>query len=188
MSSPRLALLRPLSPWNAKRARTDAAGRVRAVSTGVILSLGLVLGVGCDPVADMRALDTDDLPERFACGDLTMVAASPDGDEALLIGIDDGLAAAAVESGEAVHAEYDLPDERLTVRWVAGSNVYQGQCGRDTGEAWQLDARLDALEGHIRVRVDPRPDGKLELRAEIDGVVLADDTWLVGTDLELPIE
>lgn len=162
MSSPRLALLLPI--------------------------LGLVLGFGCDAAQEMSALDTVDLPERFACGDLTMVAASPDGDEALLIGIDDGLAAAALESGEVVHAEYELPDERLTVRWVAGTNVYQGQCGRDNGEAWQLDARLDAVSGRIHVRVDPGPDGQLELYAEIDDVVLDDEVWLVGTDLALPIE
>jgi hypothetical protein len=151
-----------------------------------LLLLGLVLG--CDDAADMHALDTTDLPERFACGDLTMVVASPDGDEALLIGIDDGLAAEAVESGEVVHADYELPDERLTVRWVAGTNVYQGQCGRDNGEPWQLDTRLDALEGHIEVRIDPRPNHKLELHVEIDDVVLADDVWLVGTDLQLQIE
>jgi hypothetical protein len=162
MSSPRLALLLPI--------------------------LGLVLGLGCDGQADLRALDATDLPERFACGDLTMVAASPDGGEALLIGIDDGLAAEALASGEAVHAEYELPDERLTVRWVAGTNVYQGQCGRDSGESWQLDARLDALAGHIHVRVQPSSDGKLELRAQLDDVVLAEDVWLDATDLELSIE
>lgn len=162
MSSPRLALVLPI--------------------------LGLVLGLGCDGQDDLRALDAAELPERFACGDLTMVAASPDGGEALLIGIDDGLAAEALESGEAVHAEYELPDERLTVRWVAGTNVYQGQCGRDTGESWQLDARLDALAGHIHVRVDPRQDGTLELHAEIEDVVLADDVWLGTTDLALRIE
>lgn len=162
MSSPRLALVLPI--------------------------LGLVLGLGCDAEADLRALDATDLPERFACGDLTMVAASPDGEAALLIGIDDGLAAEAIESGEVVHADYELPDERLTVRWVAGTNVYQGQCGRDSGESWQLEARLDALAGHVHVRVEPRADGKLELRAEIDDVVLADDVWLAATALELPIE
>jgi hypothetical protein len=150
--------------------------------------LALVLGLGCDAAEDIHALDTTDLPEQFACGDLTMVAASPDGAEALLIGIDDGLAAAAVESGKVVHADYELPDDRLTVRWVAGNNVYQGQCGRDNGEAWKLDSRLDALGGHIHVRIDPRSDGKLELRAEIEDVMLADDVWLVGTDLELSIE
>jgi hypothetical protein len=163
MSSPRLALLLPI--------------------------LGLVLGIGCDAQEDdLRALDATALPERFACGDLTMVAASSDAGEALMIGIDDGLAAEAIASGEVVHADYELPDERLTVRWVAGTNVYQGQCGRDTGESWQLDARLDALAGRIQVRVEPREDGKLELHAELDDVVLADDVWLGTANLELPIE
>jgi hypothetical protein len=162
MSSPRLALVLPI--------------------------LGLVLGLGCDSEADQQALDATVLNERFACGDLTMVAASPDAGEALLIGIDDGLAAEALASGEVVHADYELPDERLTVRWVAGTNVYQGQCGRDNGESWQLDTRLDALAGHIHVRVEPREDGTLELRAELDDVVLGDDVGLVAPDLELPIE
>jgi hypothetical protein len=162
MSSPRLALVLPI--------------------------LGLVLGLGCDGQDDLRALDAAELPERFACGDLTMVAASPDGGEALLIGIDDGLAAEALGSGEAVYADYALPDERLTVRWVAGTNVYQGQCGRDTGESWQLDARLDALAGHIQVRVDPHHDGTLELHVEIEDVMLADDVRLEATDLASPIE
>jgi hypothetical protein len=154
----------------------------------VLPILGLMLGLGCDGQDDLHALDATDLPERFACDDLTMVAASPAGDEALLIGIDDGLAAEALASGEIVHAEYELPDERLTVRWVAGTNVYQGQCGRDNGESWQLDTRLDALAGHIHVRVVPRDDGKLELRAEIDDVILAEDVGLVAPDLELTIE
>jgi hypothetical protein len=162
MSSPRLALVLPI--------------------------LGLMVGIGCDAAQEMQPLDTIDLPERFACDDLTLVAASPDGDEALLIGIEDGLAAAALESGEVVQAEYELPDERLTVRWVAGSNVYRGQCGRDNGEAWHLDARLDAVSGHIHVLVDPRPDGQLDVRAQIDEVVLDDGAWLVGTDLALPVE
>lgn len=163
MSSPRLALVLPI--------------------------LGLVLGLGCDAEEDdPYALDTTALPERFACGDLTMVAASPDGAEALMVGIDDGLAAEAIESGAVVHADYELPDERLTVRWVAGTNVYQGQCGRDNGKSWQLDARRDALAGHVHVRVEPRDDGKLELRAQLDDVVLADHMWLGPTDLELPIE
>jgi hypothetical protein len=154
----------------------------------VLPILGLVLGLGCDGEAELRGLDATELPERFACGDLTLVAASPSADEALLIGIDDGLAAEALESGAVVHADYELPDERLTVRWVAGTNVYQGQCGRDSGESWQLDARLDALAGHVHVTVEPRADGKLELRAQIDDVLLADDVWLGATDLELPIE
>lgn len=146
------------------------------------------LGLGCDDDGALRALDADTLPERFACGDLTMVAASPAGDEALVIGIDDGLAATAAESGEVVHAHYELPDERLTVRWVAGSNVYQGQCGRDNGGSWELDTRLDAVAGRIDVLIEPHGDGELELRAKIDDVVLADDVWLHGTDLELRIE
>jgi hypothetical protein len=163
MSSPRLALL-------------------------VLPIVGLVLGIGCDAEPEMQALDTTHLPERFACGDLTLVAASPDGDEALLLGIDDGLAAAALESGEVVEAEYELPDERITVRWVAGSNVYRGQCGRDSGEAWQLHARRDAVSGHVHVLVDPGPDGQLDVRAQIDEVVLDDGVWLVGTNLALPVE
>jgi hypothetical protein len=155
----------------------------------VLPLLGVALGLGCDEGRDdPLALDADALPERFACGDLTMVAASPAGDEALLIGIDDGLAATATESGEVVHADYELPDERLTVRWVAGNNVYQGQCGRDGGGSWQLDTRLDALAGHIRVRVEPHGDGTLGVVAEIDDVVLADDVWLPSTALELPLE
>jgi hypothetical protein len=162
MSSPRLVLVLPI--------------------------LGLMLGLGCDHEADAHALDATALPERFACDDLTMVAASPSADEALLIGIDDGLAAEAIASGQVVHADYELPDERLTVRWVSGTNVYQGQCGRDNGEFWQLDARLDALAGHIHVRVEPLDDGKLVLRAEIDDVVLADHVGLVAPDLELMIE
>jgi hypothetical protein len=154
----------------------------------VFVLLGLSLGLGCDAEDGLHALDADALPERFACGDLTLVAASEAGDEALLIGIDDGLAAAAAESGEVVIADYELPDERLTVRWVAGNNVYQGQCGRDNGGSWQLDTRLDAHAGHIRVRVEPHGDGGLEVVAHIDDIMLADDMWMPGTELALPIE
>jgi hypothetical protein len=148
--------------------------------------LGLVLGLAaCDDPEHLRALDTDDLPDRFACDDVTAIAASPDASEALLIGIDDGLAAAALATEAPVHAEYELPDDRLTVRWVAGANVYEGHCGRNNGEPWELDARMDAFTGRVRVAVEPRADGGLALTAELFDVVLAEDgPWTADLALE----
>ena len=138
-----------------------------------LLALGLLPSLGCDDAEQLRALDLAELPERFACEDVTVVAASLDGSEALLIGVQDGLALAAHESGAVVEATYDLPDPRLTVRWVAGSNVYAGQCGRDSGEEWRLDDRRDAVSGHIAIRVTPEADGSLSVSAELDDVLLA---------------
>ncbi len=136
-------------------------------------ALGLLLSLGCGESEQVRALDIAELPERFACDDVTVVAATPDGAEALLIGVEDGLAAAALESSEVVEAEYELPDERLTVRWVAGSNVYEGHCGRDNGSKWRLDDRRDAISGTIAVRVTPTPEGTLTFSARLDELLLA---------------
>jgi len=135
--------------------------------------LGLTLIFACDDPDQLRALDLDELPERFACADLTLVAATPDGSEALLVGIDDGLAAAARASGAPTEATYELPDSRLTVRWVAGNNVYQHQCGRDTGGSWRLDERREAITGQITVLISPAADGSLTLNATLDELVLA---------------
>jgi hypothetical protein len=138
-----------------------------------LLVLGLAPNLGCDDAEELRAIDLAELPERFACEDVTVIAANDDGSEALLIGVQDNLALAAHESGELVEAEYQLPDPRLTVRWVAGSNVYAGQCGRDSGEQWRLDERHDAVSGHIAIRVTPELDGSLSVSAELEDLLLA---------------
>jgi hypothetical protein len=159
-----------------------------------LLLLGLVLSVGCDDPEHLRSLDLAELPERFACNDVTMVAATVDGSEALLVGIADALAAKAKTSGEMIEADYELPDERLTVRWVAGSNVAQGQCGRDGGGTWRLDERREAVAGHINVRVIPEADGRLTLSASFDEILLESantkaTTYELTTHLDrLPLE
>ena len=112
-----------------------------------VLALALFTS-GCDGHEHALAdLDAGGLDERFACDDLTVVAADPSGERALMIGVDDGLAASVLATGETLEADYILPDERLTVRWVEGSNVYRGHCGRDNGAAWELDERNDAVDG-----------------------------------------
>lgn len=150
-----------------------------------IPALGLALSLGCDDAEQLRALDLTELSERFACDDVTVVAASEDGSEALLIGVQDGLAAAARESGELIEAEYVLPDDRLIVRWVAGSNVYAGHCGRDSGEQWQLDQRSDAVTGHIAIRIAPELDGSLTVSATLDDLLLAPSDASHGPVYEL---
>lgn len=134
--------------------------------------LGLVLSLGCDDPEQLRSLDLAELPERFACQDVTVVAANLEGSEALMIGVEDGLAAAALASGEAIEAQYALPDDRLIVRWVEGSNVYEGHCGRDSGGKWRLDERREAISGTISVRITPDPEGKLTLSAQLDELLL----------------
>jgi hypothetical protein len=139
-----------------------------------IPALGLALSLGCDDdSAQLQSLDIAELPERVACEDVTVVAATVDGSEALLIGVQDGLAATAHESGEVVEAEYELPDERLVVRWVAGSNVYAGHCGLDSGAEWQVDERRDAVTGHIAIRITPETDGTLSVSATLEDLLLA---------------
>lgn len=146
----------------------------RPLSTVVaILALGLAPSLGCDDADELRAIDLAELPERFACEDVTVVAATVDGSEALLIGVEDNLALEAHDSGALVEAEYQLPDPRLTVRLVAGSNVYAGQCGRDSGDEWRLDERRDAVSGHITIRVTPEADGTLSVSAELGDLLLA---------------
>lgn len=135
--------------------------------------LGLLLSAGCDTGDEqLRSLDLGELSERFACDDVTVVAATPDGSEALLVGVEDGLVAAAYTSNEVVEAVYELPDDRLTVRWVSGSNVYGGHCGREGAGAWRLDDRNDAIAGTLAVRLTPTADGVV-LSAEFDELVLA---------------
>jgi hypothetical protein len=158
--------------------------------------LALLLGStsGCDPEAsELRSLDLAELPERFACDDVTAIAASADGSEALLIGIEDGLAAAALAGDAPIEAVYELPDPRLTVRWVAGSNVYDGHCGRVGQGTWRLDARRDAIAGTLSVRLSPNPEGGLTLDAALDELLLAGEhDWAVyslTTELDsLPVD
>lgn len=138
-----------------------------------VLALGLAPSLACDDAQELRSLDLAELPERFACEDVTVVAATADGSEALLIGVQDNLALAAHESGALVEADYQLPDSRLTVRWVSGTNVYAGQCGRDSGEQWRLDERRDAVSGHIAIRITPELDGTLSVSAALDELLLA---------------
>jgi hypothetical protein len=146
-----------------------------------IPALGLALSLGCDHSEELQSLDLAELPERFACDDVTVVAATADGSEALMIGVQDGLAAAAHESGEIVEGHYQLPDERLTVRWVAGSNVYAGLCGLDSGSEWQVHERRDAVTGHIAIRVTPDEHGTLSVSAELEDLLLA------STDSDGPV-
>lgn len=160
--------------------------------------LALALVTGCGEAAEFEALDLDasELDERFACDDLTVVAASPDGERALLLGIDDGLAATVLSTGAPVEATYSLPDDRLTVRWVEGHNVYQGHCGRDSGMEWELDARNDAFTGEVAITLAPSTDGSLVLSAQLRDVVLSDDEgefeaelFIAATDLEnIPVD
>ncbi|GEM_PF-2678350 len=129
---------------------------------------------GCDDpdTPDPELLDMASVSEQAACDDLTVIAAHIDGNEALLLGIDDGLAAQALSAGEVVTAEYTLPDDRLTVRWAEGSNVYRGHCGLDNGEPWQVDAVFDGVRGTIAVRLVPHIDGSVTLSAEVEDLEL----------------
>ena len=158
---------------------------------GFLLSLALLAGslAGCDE-EDVEMLDSTSLDERFACGDLTVVAADSDGSQALLLGIDDGLAAEVMAEGVVVVAKYQLPDERLMLRWVQGNNVYQGQCGHDGGAPWRVEERHDAIGGEIAVRLEPTADGHISVLASLDGVLFIDDYddepayGLAPTDIE----
>lgn len=129
---------------------------------------------GCVEDIQTADLDPEAYTERVACDDLTVIAATSDGSEALLLGIDDGLKAAVLDYGEPVSATYVLPDERLTVRWAVGSNVYLGQCGLDSGAPWRVDTVHDAIDGEIEVYLVPNPDGTVQLSAELEGLLLED--------------
>lgn len=147
--------------------------------------LALALTAGCVEPEALEDLDPSELDERFACDDLTVVAASRDAHSALLVGIDDGLVAATLATGQPTEELYELPDERLTVRWVSGSNVYQGHCGRDSGEPWALDERSDAVTGQMHVRVVPGPGKSVRLEAELRDVILAETEYAEGDEPEL---
>ncbi|NVB41890.1 hypothetical protein G6O69_28930 [Pseudenhygromyxa sp. WMMC2535] len=143
-----------------------------------LLGLALFAGLstlGCDLEDDeLRALDLEVLDERFACGDVTVVAASPDGSEALFLGIEDGLAAELAAHGGVVEAHYTLPDDRLTLRWVTGSNVYQGQCGRSSDRPWHIDDRHEGAEGELTIRLEPGVQGEAAITAQFDYVLFVD--------------
>ncbi len=142
--------------------------------------LTLVPSLGCDDADEPRSLNLAELPERFACDDVTVVATTDDASQALLIGVEDGLAAAAYESGEFVEKVYTLPDDRLVVRWVGGNNVVEGRCGFEADGEWRLDERHDAVSGTIRVRLTPKlkDPNTLILSAQLDDMVFAADATL----------
>jgi hypothetical protein len=159
----------------------------RAWLIAIACSLGVFAGCDVEEGA-MASLDAQALPEQFACGDVTAVAAAPDGSEALLIGIDDGLAESARDSDARIVEHYTLPDPRVTVRWVVGTNVYQGQCGRDLGGPWALDERLDALDGQVVVEVERGLDGELALHARIEHAQFGDGLRLDSHAINASIE
>jgi hypothetical protein len=153
----------------------------------IVMALSLITLVptlGCDD-ADQRSLDLRDLPERFACDDVTVVATTEDASQALLIGIEDGLAAAAFDAGETVEAIYTLPDDRLTIRFVGGSNVVEGRCGHEAEGEWRLDERLDAVAGTIHVRLTPKSDDNLSFRAELHDLVFEAEDG--GESITMPL-
>lgn len=155
--------------------RTPFAASFAAPFAAMVAALAFVLmsSSGCDHAEQLRELDLAELSERFACADVTVIAAAEDGSEALLIGVRDGLAQTTYQTGEPSEGSYELPDPRLTVRWVTGSNVYAGECGRDTGQQWRLDQRRDAIRGHIAIQVTPERDGTLSVSASLDELLLA---------------
>ena len=148
------------------------ARRRRAVLRCLALALPLVFA-GCAASDDLHELDLSDLDDRFACADLTVVAASGDGSEALLIAIEDELVTRAFTEGRVVEAAYSLPDPRVTVRWAQGSNVYQGHCGRDSETPWRLDARSEAVAGELHTRVELAEDGALRVSTVVEELLLA---------------
>lgn len=177
----------PTSPLARVRTR-----RLRQRGWGLLLlpllAVAALLG-GCDEdFAELRALDAETLSERAACDDITVVAASPDASEALLLGVDDGLVAEALAEQRVVHADYELPDDRLTVRLVEGSSVVQGHCGyQQLAEPWKVDRRHDAETGHVALRIEPHADGRVEVTAEFEGMLLESelDPPVVVEDLRL---
>lgn len=151
-----------------------------------VLALALFTS-GCDDddSEEYSDLDANALDERFACDDLTVVAAESTGSRALLIGIDDGLAASVLATGVPVETSYALPDERILVRFVEGNNVYQGHCGRDNGSEWELDERTDAVAGTVFVRLTPDGEGGLMLDAELGDLLLAEGEALDESEVEM---
>ncbi|MFV8756477.1 hypothetical protein ACNOYE_38520 [Nannocystaceae bacterium ST9] len=138
-----------------------------------VLVAGLLL-FGCDlELDDMDARpDVAELSERYACADLILVAADPEGSEGLFLTIDDGLVDEVMASGEPLSARYEVGDPRIELRWVSGRNVYAGHCGLDNGEAWQIDAVEQATAGAIEIDLSPGADA-VELDVELRDVLLS---------------
>lgn len=106
----------------------------------------------CDgePLERFVEQDLGALSERHVCGDLTLVAADPEGHEGLFLVVDDGLVDAAREAGE-LDMRYAIGDERIELRLVRGRNVYAGHCGLDSGEPWQVDEVEQAVAGEVEL-------------------------------------
>ncbi len=158
-----------------------------------VLLAGLMLA-GCDDAAvelgdEQQLAELDDLSERFACSDLTFVAASADGSEGLFLLIDDGLVAQTLAEAQPLEVEYELADERVELRWVSGSNVYAGHCGRDNGRPWKIDAVHEAREGRVVVELAPQSEGVPLLAIELEDVLLEpldDHDWRTKGPKALP--
>lgn len=126
----------------------------------------------CDgePLEPLAEQDLGALSERHVCGDLTLIAADPEGHEGLFLVVDDGLVDAARKSGE-LDSRYEIGDERIELRVVRGQNVYAGHCGLDSGEPWQVDEVEQAVAGEVELSfVDV--EGGLRLDVELH------DIWL----------
>jgi hypothetical protein len=134
--------------------------------------LAALLSSACDgehlePLAEQ---DLGALSERHVCGDLTLIAADPEGHEGLFLIVDDGLVDAAREAGE-LDSRYAIGDERIELRLVRGQNVYAGHCGLDSGEPWQVDEVEQAVAGEVELSFI-EVEGTLQLDIELT------DIWL----------
>lgn len=115
----------------------------------------------------------NELDAVSGCADLNVYAHDPSDQRGLAVWIDQGLVAAAVDSGEPVHAELSATDPAVDLEGRAGFNVTEAECndaigpGIDIKESWRPSA------GTVIVDVIPTGDGFATATVELVDVELA---------------
>lgn len=139
-----------------------------------LIAAWLATASACTAAPSEEVSWPDYLTVDGACGDAEFYARDPDG-VILLHGMVLGIAAAALDEGRTVRADWTVPTEYALIEMAFGNNLAQYPCGGDP-EAVLLDHLYEAESGRIVVSATPRVDGT------VLGEMLFDDVVLVNVE------
>ncbi len=131
------------------------------------LSLMCALGlVACSEPEGTDAPSLDSLVETGGCSDLTMYAASEDGDLLLVVRYDGELATTAYEEEVPVTVEVDAEG---TVELVQGREVLNYYCNDVLEQgAQEVETTWEAVSGSLTLTVTNRGDGEYSADADAE--------------------
>jgi hypothetical protein len=124
----------------------------------VLFALAVCIA-GCGDWIQDREMHLTNLHDQFACGDLTVGAASRDDTIVLIVEIEDDVVAQAAD-GVPQERTYNIHDAGVRAEISTGTAVSAGHCSRGNWEESEIDGGEVATQGGVEVsaRYYP-PDG-----------------------------